>query len=74
MRAERDTLEAKYNVTKEGKEKLQSNLTHLAEHKFRDFLNAASPDTLDCILCTLATTEPDRKIGRGILRNPGGRM
>jgi len=59
IRAERDTLEVKYKVTKEGKEKFQRNLTRLAEHKFRDILNEASPETLDNILCTGATTEPD---------------
>jgi hypothetical protein len=64
----------KYNVLKTGKEKFQSKLTRLAEHKFSDMLNAASPETLDNILCTRTTTEPDRKIGRGILLNTGGRM
>ena len=49
----------KYKVTKEGKEKFQSNLTHLAEHKFSDILNAARTETLDKILCTRATTEHD---------------
>ena len=49
----------KYKVTKEGKEKFQTNLTRLAEHKFSNILNAASPETLDNILCIQAPTKPD---------------
>ena len=59
IRAERETLEVKYKVSKEGKEKFQSKLTRLAEHKFSDMFNAASPETLGNILCTRDTTEPN---------------
>ena len=59
IRAKRDTLKVKYKVTKEGKEKFQTNLTSWAEHKFSDILNEASPETLDNFLRTRATTEPD---------------
>jgi len=59
IRAKREILEVKYKVLKEGKEKFQSKLARLAEHKFSHILNAASPETLDNILRTRATTEPD---------------
>jgi len=58
IRAEREIGEVKYKVTKEGKEKFQSKLIRLAEHKFSDTLSVARTETLDKILCTRATTEP----------------
>ena len=65
----------KYKVTKEGKEKFQSNLIRLAEQKLCDTPhNAGGTETLEKNLRTRATKEPDRKISRGILRNTGGSL
>ena len=64
----------KYKVTKEGKEKFQSNLIRLTEQNLRDTHNAGGTETVDKILRTRAKKEQDLKIGRGILRNTGGSL
>jgi len=57
--SETDTGEVKYKVRKDDKKKFQQNLIRLLEQKPIETHNAGGTETLDKVLCTRVTNEPD---------------
>ena len=56
---ETDTGDVKYKVRKDDKKEFQENLTRLLERKLIETHNAGGTETLDKVLCTRVTNEPD---------------
>jgi len=54
-----NTGEVKYKVRKDDKKAFKQNLTRLLEQKLTKTHNAGSTQTLDKVLCTRVTNEPD---------------